>query len=1100
MIQEHNIKDVKMIEYLKIYYHVILNKSILSKGGTLIIVDKKLPSTFGHSYMHPTSRLSTTILNIFDAKLYLVNVYAPSGSNKEREREEFFSTELIQSLICNTDNVILAGDWNCILCPKDSSKPESTPLSTALKGIMTSFKFKDIISAKKSSPEYTYYRKEYAARLDRIYVSKLFHNIFNSATKSTGFSDHLYVSVEFEISLDIHIGRPIWKLNVSLLKNNLIKANFAILWAHLHQRKPSFPNIVDWWDELVKPNLKKFYIQQGRENKKFQYGLINYLEIQLRKEYEIANHTGVTNFDEIKSITAEINLHREKIAIGIKIRSRVQDCLANETISKYLIAKQKEIAQKKIIHTMEDNNGTVLTKFSEIQTHVTTFYSKLYQKEKCDSGKQDFFLSFLQNELSDFDRELLNSPMSKSELLKIIRSMAHNKSPGVDGLPIEFYEEHWDLIGDDLLVMYNTALENGRLSDSQRRAVITIIPKSSNVNNINNYRPISLLCVDYKILSKLISERLKLVLHKVIYSKQFCCVPGRSINQCNMEIRDILYYANDVDVELALVNLDWYKAFDLVSVEFTLKALRKLGFGECFVNWISVLYNDIESSVQINNILGSFFPVTRSVRQGCPLSMGLFVVYQEAFYRAMIKSRIIRPLRMPDTTSTLLLGYADDTTILITNEESLVEVLKIVTWFEQATGAILNRNNKTKIFGIGKWKERNQWPIVWLKVEQHYFFTLGVYHSNMYTLSVEKNYSVCIKSINTHRQMLNNRRLTLHQRVVYANSCMLSKIWYLSHIYPLTSNLAKEINKIIFGYVWNGTYEPVRRSTVFRPKYAGGLGIPNCIIKSKIIMLISFIHCNINEEYHNSLMLYYCYIRMHNILPMNYSIHNASISITPYYDMIYSMVRDMYHTPGFPIIANKTLYKAMLPVERSYAETQYPTFNWKRIWSNFCSIIFNPFDKEIIFKHLHLCLATNRRLAMMRQTATGLCDNCSGHWEHTPLHMFYQCESINPLFLWLLRVLHNICNFKPNSNIRFLYFDIVYTNFYQKSICNMFLYMYIITIWKTRKENLRIGILKHMIIRRVIEYLAFLKHMPNHTLEKLLEEISKLNIENLVYI
>ena len=83
MIQEHNVKNIKKIEHLKHFYHVILNKSILFKGGTLIIIDKKLPCTIGYSYMHPTSRMSTTILNIFNTKLYLVNVYAPSGSNTD---------------------------------------------------------------------------------------------------------------------------------------------------------------------------------------------------------------------------------------------------------------------------------------------------------------------------------------------------------------------------------------------------------------------------------------------------------------------------------------------------------------------------------------------------------------------------------------------------------------------------------------------------------------------------------------------------------------------------------------------------------------------------------------------------------------------------------------------------------------------------------------------------------------------------------------------------------------------------------------------------------------------------------------------------------
>ena len=216
--------------------------------------------------------------------------------------------------------------------------------------------------------------------------------------------------------------------------------------------------------------------------------------------------------------------------------------------------------------------------------------------------------------------------------------------------------------------IYKLVLENGRLGKTQRQAIITIIPKTNNAKSIEDYRPISLLCSDYKILAKVLSERLKKVLPKIIHSKQFCSVPGRSINHCNMELRDVVYYANDVDKELALLNLDWYKAFDLVSMEYTLKALQRLGFGDIFVRWVSILYNDIESSVMLNNILGNFFPVTRSVRQGCPMSMGLFVVYQEAFYRAMVKSRIIRPLRTPHTTETLLLGYADDTTILINSD------------------------------------------------------------------------------------------------------------------------------------------------------------------------------------------------------------------------------------------------------------------------------------------------------------------------------------------------------------------------------------------------------------------------------------------------
>ena len=187
----------------------------------------------------------------------------------------------------------------------------------------------------------------------------------------------------------------------------------------------------------------------------------------------------------------------------------------------------------------------------------------------------------------------------------------------------------------------------------------------------------------------------------------------------------------------------------------------------------------------------------------------------------------------------------------------------------------------------------------------------------------------------------------------------------------------------------------------------------------------------------------------------------------------------------------------MLPKDNSYAEDQFPTFNWDQIWKKFTCTIFNPYEKEIIFKHVHLCLATNQRLARMNRGTTSSCTNCDGDFEQTPLHMFYECGNIRPLFLWMLRVLLNICNFKPTSHIRFLYFDTTYENCYQKTVCNMFLYIYIITIWRNRKENLRIGILKSIIVKKIVEHLNFIKVLQKSKLDEIFQKISRLDIENL---
>ena len=146
---------------------------------------------------------------------------------------------------------------------------------------------------------------------------------------------------------------------------------------------------------------------------------------------------------------------------------------------------------------MADDEGTILTSHISIQNYIVKFYKDLYSKHTCDYDKQTFFLSFLQNELSDDDRNLLCTPFSIIEICKTVKAMALNKTPGVDGIPIEFYVENWKAFSVDILALYNTVLQIGHLGKSQKRGIITIIPKSNDTLHIRNYRTIRFLCTDY---------------------------------------------------------------------------------------------------------------------------------------------------------------------------------------------------------------------------------------------------------------------------------------------------------------------------------------------------------------------------------------------------------------------------------------------------------------------------------------------------------------------------------------------------------------------------------------------------------------------------
>ena len=367
--------------------------------------------------------------------------------------------------------------------------------------------------------------------------------------------------------------------------------------------------------------------------------------------------------------------------------------------------------------------------------------------------------------------------------------MSNNKCPGIDGIPVEFYKVFWCDIKEDMKLIFKSVLKSN-LGTSQNKGVITLISKGANDELLDNWRPISLLCSDYKILAKLLAKRLTLVLNDIISVEQFC-IPKRSINTCNILMRDVIYYCNDNKFQSAVINLDWSKAFDRVDMRFVFKVLEKMGMSPEFLSYIKLLYEKAESCCLINGNLGRYFKLERGVRQGCPLSMLLYVIFQEPLYRALNMANEIKPLLMPNGSKLKMLGYADDTNVFVVDEESIVYLDSLLRKFESATGCMLNRTKKTKVFGIGIWDNKKCWPLSWLKVETGVFTTLGISYSNSYIAAVDHVWSNQLEKVRTIIRTLYSRDLTLYQRVIIVNSLVCSKLCYLGHVYPLPPKYSK---------------------------------------------------------------------------------------------------------------------------------------------------------------------------------------------------------------------------------------------------------------------------------------------------------------------
>ena len=197
-------------------------------------------------------------------------------------------------------------------------------------------------------------------------------------------------------------------------------------------------------------------------------------------------------------------------------------------------------------------------------------------------------MSGIQSTLSLEQRDSCEGPLSLTELSNALKSLNLNRSPGLDGLTVEFYLHFWDVLAPILLRVATDShcFLRGSLPDSMKGSVIRLIfKKCGDRKCLKNWRPISLLNVDYKIFSKVITSRMLKVLSFIIHPDQTCSIPGRSIFSKVTLLRDTLDYIERTNETPILVSLDQEKAFD--NRCFLLDLLIAVGFGPDFCRWIA---------------------------------------------------------------------------------------------------------------------------------------------------------------------------------------------------------------------------------------------------------------------------------------------------------------------------------------------------------------------------------------------------------------------------------------------------------------------------------------------------------------------------------
>ncbi|KAL3813124.1 hypothetical protein ACJIZ3_014392 [Penstemon smallii] len=264
----------------------------------------------------------------------------------------------------------------------------------------------------------------------------------------------------------------------------------------------------------------------------------------------------------------------------------------------------------------------------------------------------------------------------------VMFSFASNKSPGPDGLPALFYKNFWSITGNALVLAVQHFFRTGFLLKALNHTLVTLIPKQNKLNQVENFRPISLCNLAYKVISKILANRLKPLLHNIISSNQMAFVEGRNINENSIISQEIMHY---------LHKRKGKKGFLAIKVDLSKAYDRK------FINLIAQCISTCSFSFLISGSPYGFLKPSRGIRQGDPISPYLFIIYSELLSKMLIREetaghfRGVKIARTSPIISHLL--YADDIIVYCRDTmDDVGTIMSVLDKFLMWSGQCINQD------------------------------------------------------------------------------------------------------------------------------------------------------------------------------------------------------------------------------------------------------------------------------------------------------------------------------------------------------------------------------------------------------------------------